>query len=244
MSLNARNIKSANKGPEQPALDSGSYPARTVQIIDLGVQPQRPFKGEEKPPAHEVMLTYEFADEFMLDEAGDEIEDKPRWLSETFPLRSLDADLATSTKRYKALDPQEKFGGDFTQLIDIPCTVLVVQNQGSGKNAGKIYTNIQSLSAMRPRDAAKAPELVNPPKVFVLDEPDLEVFKSLPQWLQDKIKGNLDFDGSALQEALEGPQEKPKEKAKANPKAKAQKPVEEPVEDEEEEGAESDDGNW
>lgn len=236
MSLNARNIKSANKGPEQPALDSGSYPARTVQIIDLGVQPQRPFKGEERPPAHEVMLTYEFADEFMKDEEGNEIEDKPRWLSETIPLRSLDADLATSTKRYKALDPQEKFGGDFTQLIDIPCTVLVVQNAGTGKNAGKIFTNIQSISAMRPRDAQKAPDLVNPPKVFVLDEPDLEVFKSLPQWLQDKIKANLDFDGSPLQEALEGPQEAPKEKPKAKPKAK----VEEAPEDEEE----PDDVEW
>jgi hypothetical protein len=234
--LNARNIKSANKGPEQPALDSGSYPARTVQIIDLGVQPQRPFKGEEKPPAHEVMLTYEFADEFMKDENGEDIEDKPRWLSETFPLRSLEADLATSTKRYKALDPKEDFGGDFTQLIDIPCTVLVVQNAGTGKNVGKVYTNIQSLSAMRPRDAAKAPDLVNPPKVFVLDEPDLEVFKSLPQWLQDKIKGNLDFEGSALQEALEGPQEASKPKGKAEPKAKAKPAPEEDVEDEEEEG--------
>lgn len=236
MSLNARNIKSASKGPEQPALDSGSYPARTVQIIDLGVQPQKPYLGEEKPPAHEVMLTYEFADEFMKDEAGEDVEDKPRWLSETFPLRSLDADLATSTKRYKALDPQEKFGGDFTQLIDIPCSVLVVQNAGKGKNAGKVYTNIQSLSAMRPRDAQKAPDLVNPPKVFVLDEPDLEVFKSLPQWLQDKIKGNLDFDGSPLQEALEGPQEKPKAKAKGKPKVEEEEVPEDDVE--------PDDGEW
>jgi hypothetical protein len=143
--------------------------------------------------------------------------------------------LATSTKRYKALDPKEDFGGDFTQLIDIPCTVLVVQNAGTGKNVGKVYTNIQSLSAMRPRDAAKAPDLVNPPKVFVLDEPDLEVFKSLPQWLQDKIKGNLDFEGSALQEALEGPQEASKPKGKAEPKAKAKPAPEEAPEDEEEE---------
>jgi hypothetical protein len=244
MSLNARNIKSASKGPEQPALDSGSYPARTVQIIDLGVQPQRPFKGEEKPPAHEVMLTYEFADEFMLDEAGEEIVDKPRWLSETFPLRSLDADLATSTKRYKALDPKEDFGGDFTQLIDIPCTVLVVQNAGTGKNVGKVYTNIQSLSAMRPRDAAKAPELINPPKVFVLDEPDMEVFLSLPQWLQDKIKGNLDFDGSALQEALEGPQGKPKANTQPNPKAIPKKSPQKPVEEPEDDEGEPTDGDW
>jgi hypothetical protein len=37
-----------------------------------------------------------------------------------------------------------------------------------------------------------------------LDEPDLEIFESLPEWLQDKIKGNLNYAGSALQAALGG----------------------------------------
>lgn len=230
MSLNARKIKSQPTGPQQEPIEAGSYPARVVQVLDLGTQEQRPYQGEEKPPAHEVMVTYEFLDEFCKDESGDDLLDKPRWLSETFPLRSLDADLAKSTKRYKALDPDEKFGGDFTQLVDTPCTVVVVANPGKGKNADKVYNNIQGVSAMRPRDAQKAPELVNPPKVFVLDEPDLEVFQSLPQWLQDKIKGNLDFDGSPLDEALNGA------KAKPAPKAKAKPVVEEPEEEEDGEG--------
>lgn len=232
MSLNARKIPTKAKGPQQEPIDAGSYPARVVQILDLGLQPQPDYQGEPKPPAHEIMMTYEFLDEFCLSEDGEVQEDKPRWLSETFPLRSLDSDLAKSTKRYKALDAEEKYEGDFTQLIEEPCTVVVVQNAGKGKNTGKVYNNIQSVSAMRPRDAAKAPELVNPPKVFVLDEPDLEVFGSLPQWLQDKIKGNLDFDGSALQEALQGPQKAAKPSAKAKPQAKAEEAPEEPVEDE------------
>lgn len=241
MSLNARKIKSQPTGPQQEPIDAGSYPARVVQILDLGVQPQRPFQGEEKPPAHEIMLTYEFLDEFCKDENGEDIEDKPRWLSETFPLRSLDADLAKSTKRYKALDAKEVHGGDFTMLIDTPCTVTVVCNAGKGKNADKVYNNIQAVSAMRPRDAANAPELTNPPKVFVLDEPDLEVFKSLPQWLQDKIKENLEFEGSALQEALEGPQTPSKPKAKPSPKAKVE---EDPEEDVEDDNDQADDGTW
>lgn len=236
MSLNARKVQSKPKGPQQEPIDAGSYPARLVQILDLGMQPQRPYKGEEKPPAHEIMLTYEFLDEFCLNEDGEVDEEKPRWLSETFPLRSLDADLATSTKRYKALDPEEKFGGDFTLLIETPATVVVVQNAGKGANTGKVYNNIQSVSAMRPRDALKAPALTNPPKVFVLDEPDVEVFGSFPQWLQDKIKGNLDFDGSALQEALQGPQKPAKAVGKAKPQAKAEEAPEEPVEDENDEG--------
>ena len=75
---------------------------------------------------------------------------------------------------------------------------------------------------MRARDIEKCPELKNPAKVFDLDNPDMVVFGSLPQWLQDKIKGNLNFNGSKLQAALGG--EKQPEKA-APP----------PVEDEQEE---------
>jgi len=206
MSLNAKKVahSGGKKGPAQDAIDPGSYPVRLAQIIDLGLQPQRPWQGEEKPPAHEMMLTYELLDEFCLDDDGNADEDKPRWLSETIPLRSLMAEKAKSTQRYYALDPAEVNEGDFTELAGTPANASITQNAGKGKNAGKIYNNIQSLSPMRPKDAAKAEPLKKEPKVFVLDEPDMEVFNSLPDWLQEKIKDNLEFNGSALQKALGG----------------------------------------
>jgi hypothetical protein len=249
MALNARKVPmgGGKKGPQQEPIEPGTYPCRVVQIIDLGVQPQRDYQGEAKAPVHEIMLTYEFLDEFCLDEDGNPDEEKPRWLSETFPLRNLESDLAKSTKRYYALDPNEDFGGDFTQLVNIPCMVTVVQNAGKGKNAGKVYTNVQGVSSMRSKEAARAPELVNEPKVFVLDEPDLTIFKSLPEWLQDKIKGNLNFEGSTLQEALEDApedeEEKPKGKAAPAKKA-AQKAAKKPVEVDEEEEAGDEDEPW
>lgn len=197
MSMNAKKMgggKSNDYG-DTPPLESGSYPARTAQVIGMGVQPQRPWEGQEKPPAMEVMITYEFADEFMLDKEGNELEDRPRWLSETLPLRSLDSDRANSTKRYYALDPTEEFEGDFTKLIDIPCMVTVVQNRGkSRKGEEKIYENIASVSTMRDKDKKKAVDLKNPPKVFNPYEPDMEIFKSLPDWIQEKIKGAIDHD--------------------------------------------------
>jgi hypothetical protein len=204
--LNAKKVahSGGNKGPAQEAIEPGTYPVRVAQIIDLGLQPQRPYQGQEKPPAHEIMITYEFLDEFCLDEDGNEDEDKPRWLSETLPLRSLQAEKAKSTQRYYALDPQETLEGDFTQLVGVAANASIVQNAGKGKNVGKIYNNIQALSAMRSKDAAKAPELKNEGKVFDLDDPDLTIFNSLPDWLQDKIKSNLEYQGSALQKALEG----------------------------------------
>jgi len=213
MGLNARKLPSSNSsnGPKQEPIEPGTYPVRVVQVLDLGLQNQRAYQGKEKPPAYEISITYEFLDEFCLDEDGKEMEDKPRWLSETVPFYSLEVERAKSTKRYYAIDPNEEHEGDFTALVGSPVNCTVVNN----KSGDRVYTNVESLSAMRSRDAAKAAELVNPPKVFTLDEPDMEVFKSLPEWIQDKIKGNLEYQGSALQAALEGG-------AKAQPKAEGE----------------------
>lgn len=227
MALNARKVKSVAKGPRQEAMEAGTYPARVVQVIDFGVQGQRAFKGEAKPPAQTIYMTYEFLDEFCKDESGEDVDDKPRWLSEQFPLYSLEADLAKSTKRYYALDPDENFGGDFTLLAGAPCMVTINQYESKGETKN----GVSSVTAMRPKEAAKAPELVNPAKVFVIDAPDLEIFKSLPDWMQEKIKESLEHKGSALDEALSGDKPAPKPKAKPDRKA----PVEEPEAEEEEE---------
>jgi hypothetical protein len=200
----------------QANIEPGTYPARIVQILDLGLQAQRPYQGQEKAPVNEISITYELVDEFMKDEQGNAIEDKPRWISETLPFYGLYADKAKSTQRYNALDPEGKYDGDFSQLIGTPCNVTVVNN----KSGDKIYDNVATISTMRQRDADKCPELVNPAKVFDLDAPDLEVFNALPEWLREKIKGNLKYKGSALEQLLAGGGEKPKAKPAAKPVVK------------------------
>lgn len=198
MALNAKTVKNTG-GKTYPPMDAGSYPARLVQVIDLGVQPQE-YLGEKKAPKREVMTTYEFLDEFLPDDKGEPDETKPRWLSESFPLNNLDSELAKSTKRYYALDPKEEQDGDWFALVGSPASVTVVTNVGKDKVE---RNKIAATSAMRPKDAANAPELVNPVKTFDMDEPDLEVFLSLPQWVQDKIKNGLEYEGSPLEGLLE-----------------------------------------
>jgi hypothetical protein len=183
-------------------MDSGSYPGRVLNVIDLGLQVQRPFQGEDKKPAYEIMLTYEFADAFMLDEDGEEISEKPRALSESFPLYSLNSERATSTKRYNTLDPEHVHEGDFAALIGSPVMITVVQNPGNGKHKGRIFENIAGITPMRSKDADKLTELVNEPVVFDLDTPDLDAYKGLPEWIQKRITANLEFEGSALARLL------------------------------------------
>ena len=185
-------------------------------MIDLGIQPQRAFNGEDKKPAHEVYFTFELCDTFMVDKDGNEVLDKPRWVSTSIPLHPLVADRAKSTKLADALDSKRELNGDFARMVGFPVNVSVT----STPKGDKVYTNIVGFTEMRARDAAKLEELKNPPKVFDLDDPDLEVFNALPQWLQDKIKGNLGYERSILQGLLgdEGnPKEEHEEKAEAQP---------------------------
>lgn len=201
MALNAKQAGGGVKNRvEQPVIEPGVYPARLVQILDLGIQAQRPYKGQDKAPVQEIMLTYELVDCFMVDEAGEEIADKPRWVSETLPFYGLYADKAKSTQRYYAFDPKDEFDGDFTKAVGLPINVTLVNNAVGEK----VYTNIASVAAMRPRDAANCPELKNPVKVFNLDEPDMDAFATLPEWLRDKIKSNVSYQGSSLEKALNG----------------------------------------
>lgn len=192
---------------KQANIEPDVYPGRLVQIIDLGLQAQKPYQGQEKKPVNELMLTYELVDVFMVDKDGKEVEDKPRWISETLPFYGLYADKAKSTKRYLAFDPQNVYGGDFAQCVNTPVNVTVV----TGGSGDKLYDNVGNVSPMNAKKAAACPELKNPPKVFDLDSPDMETFNKLPQWIQDKIKSNLNFQGSKLQKLVGGAkQEAPK----------------------------------
>ena len=213
MALNA-STAAGSSGATFTNMEPGTYPARVVMVVDLGVQGQPPFQGKDKPPVQMVSLTYEFVDEFLLDEDGEAMEDKPRWLSEQFPLFNLASERAKSTARYRALDPANTHGGDFTKLLDTACNVTVINNPGSGPNKGKVFDNIAEVTTMRAKDASKCPELVNPAVVFDLDAPDKDVFLKLPKFIQEKIKNNLNFQGSKLEELLAGSTEK----AAAKPK--------------------------
>lgn len=201
MSLNANKVKSTG-GKTIPLMESDTYPARVVQVLDLGLQKQRPYKGEDKKPQYELNVTYEFTGEFLQDEDGNDLEDKPRWLSERFPFYPLSADKAKSTKRYNAIDPDGKVKGDWEKLVGAPCNVTVVESKPNAE--GRTFNNIGAVSALSAKKAEKLGGLVNPPKVFSLDDPDMEVFMSLPEWLQDLIKNNLEYEGSKLEKAVAG----------------------------------------
>lgn len=199
MALRANNSAPSNTKSFDP-VESGNYLARVVRVIDLGLQTQRPYKGQEKPPVNQISVTYELVTEFLKDEDGNDMEDKPRFVSETLSLYPLSNEKAKSTQRMTGIDPSGELDGDWGQATGRACTVTIVQNVS--KSNGKTYANVGSVTpAMK---GIEVPPLVNPEMVFDLESPDLDVFNQLPEWLQGVIKDNLEFNGSPLQAALNG----------------------------------------
>lgn len=213
MALNANNVPQGGKQfAKQEEIEIGNYPSRLVQILDMGSRPKELWNEATNayeptgPILPHIMLSYELGTEFMKDEEGNDIENKPRWISEEMPLYNLQSDKATSTKRYLTFDPRKVDGGDWTKQIAKPVTLTIVQNKKGKSKIGGVTPPMKGMMT---------PELVNPPKIFDLDEPDMEIFSSLPQWVQDKIKSNVTYVGSPLQIALEGG--KPAQKPAAKP---------------------------
>lgn len=181
--------------PIEP-VEAGTYPARLVGAIDIGVQPQPAYKGQEKPPAHEVIFIYELLDEFLKDEDGNDQEDKPRWQSERLKFYGREAEKSKIASRYAALDPTNEHGDNVDPLLGVPVMVTLVHNPRKGEG---VWVNVDNVAPMRAKDAAKAPELVNDPILFDMDEPNMEVWERVPAWVKKLITSALNYDGSDLQ---------------------------------------------
>jgi hypothetical protein len=201
MSLNANDQEGGGEFTPAEALAPGSYPARLVQVVDMGVQDSRPFKNQPKPPRQRLYCTYELSHEFMKDENGNPDPTRPRWLSEDMAFFNLDMSTAKSTERYHALDPTGSAGGDWTKLLGTACQVTLTKEPKKGKE-GQFTNYISHVGGAMNVPGYTQPALVNPSLSFDLSAPDMEAWQKLPKWLQDKIKKNHNYNNSPLQTAL------------------------------------------
>lgn len=210
MALNASTIKSNSKTSsfvKQEPLEEAAYPARLVQVIDLGMHPvgkwneaTRKFDLDEtKAPVQNIYLTYELVTEFLKDKDGVEMEDKPRWASEQIPLYALKNDKATSSKRINAIDPKGVHNGDLVGMLGSGCTLVL-------KVTDKGYNKIGSVTPLM--KGMVIPELKNPPLSLDLDAPNLDVYNGLPDFLKDKILSSVGFERTALGKLLDVPSAK------------------------------------
>lgn len=181
------------KSTGYPVIEEGTYPARVVGLIDLGVHDKLDYKTNEPVVKNgvvqknrKVFITFELPTERIdVEEVS-----KPRWVSKEYTLSFFEKSVLSQlikacvgSNEIKVLD--ELIGKSL--LINIGIT-------SGGKN--KVTGASPVMKGM------EVGALENPSQVFDMDNPDMAVWERLPQFLQDKIKESHSFADSELNHKL------------------------------------------
>lgn len=178
---------SVGGGGEFELVPAGVYLARCYRMIDLGTQTNISAKYGTKT-VREVMLYWEL----LQDDAGEPVfmEDGERVfsISKKYTLSmnkkaNLRKDL--DSWRGKPFTDAEADDFDITKLLDKFCMIQVVHNTSGDKT----YANVGTIMTTK-----KTAEGKNEVGAFSIDDPDMEFFGTLPQWLQDKIKESAEWE--------------------------------------------------
>ncbi len=167
-------------GGDYELVPAGVYLARCYQMIDLGTQ-KVVSKQFGTKNVRQVMLYWEI----LQDDDGKPVfmEDGKRVssISKTYTLSmhkksGLRKDL--DAWRGQPFTDAEADGFDITKLLGVFCKIQVVHNQSGDRT----YANVSTI--MNTKKTAKG---VNDLVGFSIEDPEMEVYESLPEWLQNKI---------------------------------------------------------
>ena len=180
-------------------LDDGVYDAYLYGFIDLGVQPRDSFGDKKKLPCPHIMLCWAYVDEMQEDDDGNET-DEHRIQSENFGAFKLTSDAATSTKRYRVLDPAGKHEGDISECVGEFAKVEVKKK--FRKKDQKPYNIIANAMPMRPKELEKMPEMNVETFQFFLSAPEERAWNRLFGWQKEMVLNSINLD-SNTKELLE-----------------------------------------
>ena len=200
MSLKAKR-KPANN---IPSLDGGTYMSVCVGVIDLGEQYRQFDKQKQGKYAEACMFIFEIPSERVQVDG----EDKPRWLSSkryTVSLHERSALYQMLTSwRGKALsdselDPQ----GEGFDLMEMAGRGAMLSVSVVEKDDGSRHNKIEAVTGF-PK-GIPVPKIESEILVFDADDPDMEVFGKLPEWIQDIIRKSTQFADNAPDEKIDIP---------------------------------------
>ena len=188
MSLTARDNGGGSFTPVAP----GMHLARCYRIVDIGTQ-KTEYQGQIKHQ-QKVMMQFEVHGE---DDNGNPMvtaKGEPLSISKNFSL-SL-AEKATLRKdlqawRGREFTAEELRGFELKKVLGAWCMLTVAKSTG---NNGKEYTNIMSINPV-PAAIKKAglPEGFNKLAMFVIENPDMELFETFGNSLKEKIQGSPEW---------------------------------------------------
>lgn len=169
----------------------GVYAARCIALIDLGTQ-EVEFQGEKKLQ-HKALVKWEV---FGEDDAGVPLtadvngKELPLTVSKRYTMSlstksRLRADLAAW--RGRDFTPEELKAFDVSKLLGALCMLNIQTNESNGKT----YTNVASITPL-PKGMPK-PGAAHEPIAFDLDKPDMALFGTFHEKLQETIQSSVEW---------------------------------------------------
>ena len=186
-------IASDSGGGNFKRVPAGAYIGRCYSLIDLGTQLSSGQFGEKLQ--HKIRIGWEL---FGEDENGEpltvDVDGKtmPMTISKSYTVSlheksGLRKDLAAW--RGRDFTDEEAKGFDVSKLIGACCMVNVTTSETNGKT----YSNVAGLTPLPGALKNSKPAPVHEHVVFDLDKPDMAVFNSFHEKLQNTIKASPEW---------------------------------------------------
>jgi hypothetical protein len=177
-------LTSTSRGGDFELAPAGTHIARCYSIVDLGTQTVE-WKGQKKlqPKVH---IRFELCNEMMEpDEHGNK---RPFSVgltvtNSTSPKANLRHLLESWAGRNMTEAEEQSF--ELQKLIGKACLVTVSHDKGKS-DPSKVYANIKAITQLA--KGLTAPEMVNPPFTYAVEQGRDDVFNSLSEYVQKKIE--------------------------------------------------------
>lgn len=188
---------------------TGNHVARCIRLIDLGTQ-HGEYQGQPNV-RNQVLITWELCNEPM--------EDGKPFIVSHFYTNSLNEKATMRAHleawRGKQFTDEECKGFDLNNILGKPCMLTVIAND---KGKSKV-----SAVASMPR-GLKAPEAVNKPSTFWIEEWDQAVFDAMPKGIKEIISKSDEYKartksngGGNVERFADMPDDKPWEDSAPGP---------------------------
>lgn len=170
-------------------VEPGTYVARCYSMIEIGTI-ETEFNGEKKK-AHQVNITWELPEELAVfkEENGPE----PFVVSKTYNLSmheksTLRKDL--ESWRGQGFTEEEAKHFDITKLLGRPCILSIIHEP---KKSDPTKTNVRISSISKMMKGQECPPQINQTRLLSFENWDENLFKVLPEWMQEKIKTSDEY---------------------------------------------------
>lgn len=210
-----------NTGPKilWDSIENDIYEARIVKCIGLGVQEQKPYKGQTKQPKFEMAITFELIDVDAngVDRDGKPVEPRPACQFKTYPLHP-GAKMGGVYNLVRAIDPSlEKVPSNLEWFESIIGSVINVEVGSYVNKQGRTVNCVNGVSPVPSRNKDRIGSARTETLFFnpYADTPEMtNAYSKLYKFQRDRMVEALDSDNmpyagkepEAQEEAVQAPQ--------------------------------------